>query len=241
MLNNFDPKIIAKNEHHSLIDDYFSYLQSGLIHYAKEDIGKEVKKHKLELLEKALRKDFPLSKSLVARLQKHFLKENLSLYLLLDPIYAWKYLASGKIPTSETQISEFSNLFISPFARLIMALYDENPGTYLPLSSLFSALFLLDVFQNNLPFSVKLKLSKRQKISKLKGLAKNSAVILSVVKSKRLKFMLALALNQTKVMIKRYENNKQPQIPLIDNIAVFLYSCWQFVSVKHKTIEKAKL
>lgn len=241
MLNNFNPKILVKPVHYSLIDDYFRYLQIGLAHYAKENISTETKKQKLELLEKALRRDFPYKNSLIARLQQHFIKENLSLYLLLDPLYAWKYPATGKIPTNEAQISEFGNLFISPFARLIMALYDENPGTYMPLSSLFSALFLSDVFQGNLPFDIRLKLSKRQKISKLKGLLKNAGVILSVVKSKRLKFKLALALNQTRIMIKKYENNKQRKITLIDNIAVFLYSCWQFITIKHKTIEKNKI
>ena len=103
---------------------------------------REVKLKNLELLEKALRKDFPLKNSLIANLQNSFIKENLSLYLLLDMLYAWRYLARGVCPKSEEQLSELVNLSISTFARLIMALYDENPSTYFPLTSLFSVLFL---------------------------------------------------------------------------------------------------
>ena len=241
MLNDFEPKTLVKKEHYQLIDDYFRFLNCGLGHYAKENAEKQVKKQKLELLEKALRKDFKLKNSLISRLQKAFLKENLSLYLLLDPMYAWRYLAEEKMPTSEAQLSEFINLFISPFARLIMALYDENPATYLPLSSFFSALLLTDLYDNKSPLIAKVKLSKRQRISKLKGLLKNAGVILSLVNSKRLKFKLALALNEAKILLKYQENNKQPKITLIDSTRVFLYSVWQFFSVKHKTLEKLKM
>ena len=241
MLNNFDPKILVKKEHYELIADYFRYLETGLKHYAKENIETPIKKQKLELLEKALRKDYSQKNSLVSRLQQEFLQNNLSLYLLLDPLYAWRYLASGKVFSSEAQISEFSNLFLSPFARMIMALYDENPATYLPLSSLFSAFFLLDILQNNSPLKVKIKLSKRQKISKIRGLIKNAQIILSLVSSKRLKFKLALAVNQAKIKLKKAENNEQPKIGILDSFLIFLYSIWQFASVKHKTLEKIKV
>ena len=219
MLNDFEPKSLVKNEHYQLIDDYFRYLNCGLLHYAKENVEKQVKKQKLELLEKALRKDSRLENSLIYRLQQEFLKENLSLYLLLDPMYAWRYLAEEKMPTSEA----------------------ENPATYLPLSSFFSALFLTDLYNNKLPLIAKVKLSKRQRLSKLKGLLKNAGVILSLVNSKRLKFKLALALNEAKILLKYQENNKQPKITLIDSTRVFLYSVWQFFSVKHKTLEKLKM
>ncbi len=241
MLNNFNPKILVKKEHYALISDYFNYLETGLKHYAKENVSIETKKHKLELLEKALRKDYQHKNSLIFRLQQHFLQHNLSLYLLLDPHYAWRYLANNKLPTSEAQLSEFTNLFISPFARLIMALYDENPATYLPLSSFFSALFLSDIFYNKSALVYKIKLSKRQKINKLNGLLKSSVIILSLVNSKRLKFKLALAVNEAKIKLKKQENNKQQKISILDKILIFLYSCWQFISVKHKTLEKIKL
>ena len=192
-------------------------------------------------MEKALRKDFQIRNSLIFRLQQNFLKENLSLYLLLDPLFAWRYSAKEKLPTSEAQLSEFVNLFISPFARLIMALYDENPATYLPLSALFSAFFLTEAFHDKAPLVAKVKLSKRQRLSKIKGLIKNAAIIMSLVKSKRLKFKLAIAVNQAKIMLFKEENNKQPQFTIVDKIRVFLYACWQFLRVKHKTLEKIKI
>lgn len=241
MLNKFEPKSLVKKEHYQLIDDYFRYLELGLNHYAKENVTQEIKKQKIDLLEKALRRDYAVKLSLISRLQQNFLQENLSLYLLLDPLYAWRYLAKGKMPSSEAQLSEFINLFISPAARLIMALYDENPATYLPLSALFSAMFLIDVFHNKSPLIANVKLSKRLRISKIKGLLKNSAIILSLVKSKRLKLKLAIAINQAKIMLEKEESNKQRQIAIIDKVRVFLYSCWQFLSVKHKTLEKIKV
>lgn len=241
MLSDFNPKTLVKKEHYSLIDDYFCYLQTGWKHYAKTNTLSEIKLKKLELLEKALRQDFPLEKTLVSRLQKAFVKENLSLYLLLDPLYAWRYLALEKYPTSEEQLSELVNLLISPSARLIMALYDENPSTYLPLSSLFSALFLLENFAKKSKLISMVKLSKRRKVSKLKGLLKNATVILSLLNSKRLKFRVAQSLNQAKILVEKYENNEQPKIGIIDSLRIFLYATTQFVSVRHKTLDKNKL
>ena len=241
MLSDFNPKILVKKEHYPLIDDYFCYLKTGWKHYAKTEVSSEVKLKKLELLEKALRKDFPLKNSLIANLQNSFIKENLSLYLLLDMLYAWRYLARGVCPKSEEQLSELVNLSISPFARLITALYDENPSTYFPLTSLFSVLFLLEEFQKKSTIVNQVKLSKRQKVSKLKGLMKNSAVILSLINSKRLKFRLAQCLNTAKILIQKFENNEQVKISILDNIIIFLYSTTQFVSVRHKPLEKNKI
>ena len=67
MLNNFNPKILVKKEHTPLIDDYYIYLNLGLKHYAKENVSIETKKQKLELLEKALRKDYQHKNSLIFR------------------------------------------------------------------------------------------------------------------------------------------------------------------------------
>lgn len=241
MLINFDPKILVKKEHYSLTDDYFNYLKFGLMHFANNKFEKGLKVEKLELLEKALRKNFPLKKTLIGRLQKGFVENNLSLYLLLDPHYAWRYLANGKLPTSEAQLSEFNNLFISPAARFIMALYDENPATYQPLTSLFSVLLLLDMWHNKSQVVSLVKLSKRQKVSKLKGLIKSAVIIMSLVKSKRLKFKLSITHNTAKLLVKKYEKNEQLKITLLDKILIFLYSCFQFVSIKRRTIEKVKI
>lgn len=241
MLSDFNPKILAKPEHYHLIDDYFYYLKIGAKHYAKAQIDTETKLKKIDLLERALRKNFPLKNSVIARLQNTFVKNNLSLYLLLDPVLAWRYSAMEKLPTSEEQLSEFVNLEISAFARLIMALYDENPSTYLPLTSLFSAFYLLEVFQNKAPFIKAIKWSKRQRVNKLKGLYKNSYVILQLVRSKRLKFRLAQSLNRAKILIEKHENNKQPEIGVVDSIRIFLYSVIQFIGVRHRTLDKNKM
>lgn len=79
-------------------------------------------------------------------------------------------------------------------------------------------------------------MSKRQKESRLKGLYKSAKVILSLVKSKRLKFKLAIWLNKANLQTKQFINNKQHKLTFLDCTWIFLYSSWQFAVIKRKSV-----
>ena len=125
---------------------------------------------------------------------------------------------------------------MSPAARLLLVLDNENPSTYLPLTSLFILLFLQEIFIKNSDFIKKAKMSKRQRESRLNGLYKNAAVILALIRSKRLKFKLAILLNTARLHTKRMKNNKQGNPTFLDYTLIFLYSLWQFLVIKRKSV-----
>lgn len=236
MFNNYDIAKLAAAKYQPLIGDYLAFLQLGQKHFGNPKVSSAARTEKLKLLEKALRRPSPFQNGLIARLQQNFLKENLSISLLLEPLSAWRYRAADKMPASGPQVSEILNHLLSPAARLFLVLDDENPSTYLPLTSLFIMLFLLEIFRDNPDYIKKAKMSKRQKESRLKGLHKSAAVLLQLVKSKRLKFRLALLLNTAEFQFKAFQNNKQQKPSLLDYTLIFLYSTAQFLFIKRKSV-----
>lgn len=236
MLNGNNPAELAAKEYRQLTAEYLAYLQLGKRHFSNPKITAAQRLEKLRLLEKALRKTCPLQQSLIFKLQQQFLQKNISISLLLEPLSVWRYAAAGKTPTSGAQVSEILNRLMSPLARLILVSHDENPSTYLPLTSLFIILFLQENFEKNSDFIKKAKMSKRQKESRLKGLYKSAKVILSLVKSKRLKFKLAIWLSKANLQTKQFINNKQHKPTFLDCTWIFLYSLWQFAVIKRKSV-----
>jgi len=221
-----------------LLDDYSFFLDSGRKAFENQKISPAIRKEKLRLLEKALRKEFPLAGSVVTRLQKAFIAENLSVSLLLEPLNGWKYLAENKFPTSETQLSDIISTEISPLARLIMVLNNENPSTYFPFASLLLLYEMQKLISDDDILLKKARFSKRQRESVLKGLYKNAAVILALVHGKKLKFQLALALNIAKFRTKSYTKRKRFSLTLLDRRLAVLYSIWQFLFIRRRSTAK---
>ena len=227
-----DLQYLLKPKYHALWADYCRYLDLGWQHFNDTCYATQTKYEQLRLLEAAIRRDFPLKENLLARLQQHFLAENLSLYLLLDPLTAWRYAASGKIPESETALTEIVQRAVSPAARLLMVLNDENPSTYLPMTSFLTARFLEQLQMQKSPFVQKIKRSKKQWSRKYEGLLKNAFVLLGIVNSKRLKFKAAIVLNKMKL---RISDNKQASTEFLDRVKIVCYSVIQFITVRKRT------
>lgn len=238
MFDLYNCKTIVKPQYRKLVADYLLYWKKGWQHFSNPRISSSLRLQKLALLERAIRKDCPLPDHLLTRLQKSFLQENLSLSLLIEPLTAWRYLALDRVPSSEKQATEILQTALTPLARLLMALDDENPSTYLPMTSLLLIFVLLSMFVHQDNFLLKAKFYKRQKDSKLKGLFKNARVILPVLKSHRLKFKLAVMLNTAQIFIRRFQNNEQLHLAFLDYFRIILYSLIQFFFIKRKTITK---
>jgi len=229
---------LVKPQQQPLVDLYIKYLEIGNEHFGKKGISTEVKTEKLKLLEKGIRRDVPYADNIISRLQKQFVAENLSLYLLLDPLLAWRYAASGKQPTSESQVSDIIGYETSPLARLLMVLNNENPSTYLPMQSLLALLVFSDMFQNKSPLLKSVKWARRQRCSKLKGLLKSAAVLLPIVSSKRLKYKAAILFNTASILVDKYEKNQQITIEFLDVLRIYLYSIIQFLFIRKRTVTK---
>ena len=233
-----DLQILLKPQYRQLWTDYCRYLDMGWQRFSDNRFAPTEKHEQLRLLEKAIRKDFPLPENLLARLQQQFVTHNLSLYLLLEPLSAWRYLATGKTPDTDAAISEIVQRVTAPAARLLMVLNDEGPSTYLPTTSWLTAVFLENAIVQKLPLIKNLKRSPKQWLNKLGGLLKNAYVLLSIVRSKHLKFKAALQLNTMRLRLQKKQNSKQAETDGLDRIAIFLYSIYQFITVRKHTTEK---
>lgn len=236
MFNNHDISKLTAPKYRPLVRDYTCFLQTGLGHFGNKNLPADIRLQKLTLLEKALRRQTPFTDSLIYKLQKAFVAENLSVSLLLEPLTAWRYPAAGKYPTSGAQVSELLNRMLSPAARLILALDNENPATYLPLTTLFVLLCLQEMIQTDDIFLKKARISKKQLISRLNGLYKSACVLLSLVKNKRLKFQLALLLNTARLHTLKLKNNLHDRPAFLDYVLIFAYSVFQFLFIKRKSV-----
>lgn len=221
--------------------DYRQYLDLGWRHFGISAKLTDDKEHELKLLEKALRKEFNRPRSMLARLQKEFVAENISAVLLTEPLASWRYLAAKQYPADEKQLTAMLNNIVSAQARLLMVLNDEHPSLYLPMTSLVLVLHLLKLLQDKAALLGKMHWTRKQQSRRLYGLLKSAEVLLQIAHSKRLKIRLALLINKCKFAVDAYKNNKQCKIGYLDAIKIYLYSILQFVTIRHKTVEKKGL
>ena len=126
----------------------------------------------------------------------------------------------------------------SPLARFIMALHNESPSSYMPATTLISALLILQMLNANDSFLHKTRWSRKQKLTKLRGLLVNSKVLLAIINSKYLLFKLAVLLNTLSAQVEKYAKNQQPTITLLDECRIFLYSLYQIITTKHQSVDK---
>ena len=235
MLLDFLISLIPEKKR-GLWSDYLKFADMGSSRFVYEEGKESIKEEKLRLLEKAMRREIKNSANILACLQQEFIKENLSISLLTDWLTVWKYTSVLKSPLNEKQISDIIGYIVSPLTRMIVALNDENPSIYLPFAAFVSATVFLRMTEEKSELLKGGKWSLKQRKSKLKGWLKNSRVLLSVVGSKRLKFRLAMLLNRVRLYESAFLNNKQCNIGMLDEIKIFLYSIWQFITVRHKSV-----
>lgn len=228
---------LLKPNHKALFYDYTALLDLAWKHYSNPEISPEIRIHKVYLLEKAIRCN-KLASNKLHTLCQNFITENLSISLLLDLLPLWHCLATNKLPQTETQFSKIISMQASPLARFILALHNESPSAYLPMTTLISALFILQMLYTHSPFLQKVKWSRKQKISKIRGLLINSAVILTIIHSKYLRLKLAILLNIVSHKTEKYAKNQQPNLTLLDEYRIFLYSLYQFATTKHRSVDK---
>lgn len=231
MLNSRLILNLVPKKFREFLELYMCFWQEGWNHYSQHRVSAEVKKEKLRLLEKAMRRRYTVTSTKLARLQKLFVQENISLYLLLDMLPAWRYLAQNREIYDEMQISEILSSSSSPLARLIMVLNDQSPDSYMPMQSMIVTLMWIMLTEKELNVGSRIKISSRQKISHIKGGLKNAAVLLQIVSSKRLKFKLAFLYNTLSI----YADHKHRGLTPLDVLKIFLYSVIQFLWIKKRT------
>lgn len=118
---------------------------------------KALKEHstpqKLNLLHKAVSRQWN-DNFLLGKLQSLFIKENLSLSLLFEPIEGYMWGLKNHYELDYVKSAPLLLQIISPISRLMVVLNNEKPLLYIPFSNLIFAYFSL--YLRNCPNVIKL-------------------------------------------------------------------------------------
>ena len=130
---------IVPQKYRPLLEDYIRYIILLFERLNKETSNKTLNYRKLS---KALSKEWG-EFFLLGRLQKAFIKENISLSLLTEPIEGFIWIAENRYNLDYVKSTPMLLQIISPLSRLISVLNNATPIFYQPLSNLIFAYFLL--------------------------------------------------------------------------------------------------
>ena len=182
---------------------------------------------------------------LLGDLQEKFIKENLSLSLLLEPLDGFEWLSKNRYPLNFSTSSPIMLQIVMPFARLIAALNHQHPPFYQPFANLISAyigLYVLTLKDVEQLFSNTLITLDKTKIeSDLLLLHDEAKQVLPVIRGMKFKLKIAFYLGLCKVLILKRMKKNLKKINFFDYVNAFLYGLWYSITIKSKEIKLRKL
>lgn len=125
-------KLIPKKDEAFFVQ-YLKYLHLLAIRGLKE---KKVHQKSFNYLYQAVSKREWSKKNLLGYLQKEFIKRNLSLSLLLEPLDGFEWVSKNLYPLELTEASPMGLQIISPISRMVAVLNNQTPSFYQPFSNL---------------------------------------------------------------------------------------------------------
>ena len=181
-------------------------------------------------------------KRLLGYLQQQFIKENLSLSLLLEPIDGFDWLSKNRYPLQFSGSSPIMLQIIAPLSRFIAALNNQHPPFYQPFSNLLCTCLTLYVL--NMPeLEAVLKTAgvtvDKENLNKtLPLLFEESKQVLLVTKGliNRCKIGCYLGLCQTLI-----EKKQQKKMDFLDYFNSFLYGIWYTLTIRGKSIRQNRI
>lgn len=192
------------------------------------------------LLYKAVGKQWQENR-LLGYLQKEFIKENLSLSLLLEPLDGFEWLSKNRYPLELSVSSPILLQIMTPFARLIAAVNHQHPPFYQPFSNLICAYFwlYLSVMPEAISYLNKMSitLNSEKMISDLPLLHKEALQVLPVINGIFFRIKIAFYLGLCRVLIKRTQT-KRKKIMFVNAI---LYGLWYLISIRRKSIRSNRI
>lgn len=170
-------------------------------------------------------------------LQSEFIKENLSLSLLLEPLDGFEWLSKNRYPLEFSKSLPILLQIIMPLSRMIAVLNQQNPMVYQPLANLLCA-YLEIYIKHNPQWIEKLKeVSISVDMSKIEQdlLSTHNEVkqVLYVARGWRFKIKTAYYLGLLKILIRKNEN----RIIFLDYVNAFLYSLWYTLTIKGRPLK----
>lgn len=179
---------------------------------------------------------------LLGRLQAMFIKENLSLSLLLEPLDGFEWLSKNRYPLSFSSSSPILLQIIAPMARLIAALNNEHPPFYQPFSSLVC--IYLSLYIINMPELINIlkvadiSVHKEELQQELPLRFFEAKQVLPTIQGIKFKLKMSFYLRLCYVLINKKMNHK---INFLKCVNVFLGGLWYTLTVKGKRIKLRKI
>ena len=175
---------------------------------------------------------------LLGKLQKEFIKENLSLSMLLEPLDGFYWLSRNLYPLPLSASSPIILQIVAPVARFVAVLNNQHPPVYQPLTNLISMYILLylqdmpkikDILHKN---RINFDNNTIQEITSLQY--EEAKQILKVCQGLKFKFIMACYLG----LYQRIKAKKmQKSVVFWDYVNAFLYGLWYMFTIKGKSIK----
>lgn len=187
-------------------------------------------------LYKAVSKKWPKD-TLLGYLQDEFIKRNLSLSLLLEPIDGFSWIAKNRYELDYIKASPMFLQIIAPISRMVAVLNNCKPPFYQPFSNLlFAYLSLYLIYSPNL-----VKIFKNNKISiqsnvvnkELPHIFNEAKFVIPTSSSLYFKFKLGFFLSLYKVLLKKGTKD----LKKINYVNSFLYGLYYTLTIKSKKIK----
>ncbi|MBP3688054.1 MAG: hypothetical protein J6J35_06815 [Alphaproteobacteria bacterium] len=181
----------------------------------------------------------------LGHLQQEFIKKNLSLSLLLEPLDGFEWLSKNRYPLVFSNASPVILTIISPLTRFISVLNNQHPPFYQPFANLMFVYLALYVL--NLP--------EFEKILKNAGVQTDTATltgnlplilreakqVLPVTGGGIFKLKIAFFLALARQLIKKNAIHTKNKIDFLDYVNAFLYGLWYILTIRATPLGKNKL
>lgn len=200
--------------------------------------GLKIKNTNFKYLYKSISKEWSKNR-LLGYLQQEFIKRNMSLSLLLEPIEGFDWLSKNRYQLSFSTMGAMMLQVIAPFSRFIAVTNNQKPPFYQPFSNLlfiYVALYTANMpnisllFKNN-SIDVDTKVLNEQ-LTRLHNEAKQ---VLSVTYGLKSKIKIAYLLGLSLVLIKKHQQPQKNKIEKMDYVNSFLYGLWYMLKIRAKT------
>lgn len=220
-------------KYRQIITDYYNFARYCDDIADNISLSKEKKYALLDAAEQALCGKGSLS--CAVKLRKDFLAENFDFSLATDLLIAFREDVENKPYQTWGQLLNYCQYSAAPVGRFILALYNENPSTYMPASALCAVLQIVNHVQDlgndskNLKrFYLPQEMLKHYKVpqkallqpicsknlhfllndvlTRCKDLLKDAEILPHIVKNWQLRIYLCVVMVLTNILIKKLYN-----------------------------------
>ncbi len=213
------------------------------LHYIKLVLqrGFRVKKTSIKnfrLMYKAISKQWPEDK-LLGYLQREFIKRNLSLSLLIEPLDGAEWLFKNKFTLTLDKASPILMQIIAPISRIIAILNKQRPPFYQPFSNIIFIYFVLYImYDKSIRLILKnygMKIQPKSILNTLLLLNKESKQVLTIIYGFKFKLKIAGLISLAQILIYKNINKEELKLNIFEKIKYILYVLWYMVDIRDKT------